>query len=220
MYKITLFDDTCPSFVSGVASFYVDNIVPFKDLWFELENDKNRKERFLKSLHGEMVTDHYSDSPELNIVQEDKDAQILRTEKISYKNQKFTLFNGYDWPSDILVYDAEFSIRHICFHGQYVIVGKYKLSGVADIDKRTGGYKRRCVYGNRILKAQYRSFVDFDKGVPLYDMNDMANFKDDIIESICYIPIKYFDTYKEMQNYGLSRDDIVMLMCDIPGESG
>lgn len=48
----------------------------------------------------------------------------------------------------------------------------------------------------------------------LYDVNDITNFKGDIIESICYLPIKYFDTYEGMQSYDLSHDDIVILMRD------
>lgn len=51
------------------------------------------------------------------------------------------------------------------------------------------------------LSSFNRSFVDFDRGVPLYDVNDITNFKGDIIESICYLPIKYFDTYEGMQNH-------------------
>lgn len=220
MYKITLYDCNCPSCTSGVAEFYADDIIQFKDSWFKLEDDKDRKERFLKSLNGEIVTDYYSDSPELNIVQEDKTAKILRTEKLSLKNQKFTLMNDYWCSGDILVLNAKFSIRYICFQGQYIIAGKYKLSGVASINNFSQGYDRQPVYGNRVLKTQYRSYVDFDKGIPLYDIRDINNFENDIIESICYIPIKYFDTYEDMQSYDLSHDDLIALMRDIIGEAG
>lgn len=115
---------------------------------------------------------------------------------------------------------AAFSLRYICFQGKYIIVGRYRLSGVACINNFSQGYERQCVYGNRVLKTEYHSFVDFDKGVPLYNINDITNYKDDIIESICYIPIKYFDTYEDMQSYDLSHDDIIALMRDILGEAG
>lgn len=220
MYKITLYDYNCQSCTSGVTEFYVDDIIQFKNSWFKLEDDKDRKERFLKSLNGEIITDYYSDSPELNIVQEDKDARILRTEKLCYRDKRFTLTNSYGCTGDILVHDAKFSIRYIYFQGQYIIAGKYKLTGVASIDEFIRGYERQCVYGNCVLKTDYHSFVDFDRGVPLYDVNDITNFKGDIIESICYLPIKYFDTYEDMQSYDLSHDDIVILMRDILGEAG
>lgn len=220
MYKITLYDYNCPSCTSGVAEFYTDNINKFQEEWFKLEDDKDRKERFLKSLNGEIITDYYSDSPELNIVQQDKHARILKTEKLCYRNKRFTLINGYDCTGDILVHDAKFSIRYICFQDKYIIVGKYKLTGVASMDKFIRGYGRQRVYGNCVLKTKYHSYVDFDKGVPLYDVNDITNFKDDIIESICYIPVKWLDDLDEMQNYILSQEDIIMLMRDILGEAG
>lgn len=68
MYKISLYDYNCPSCTSGVAEFFADNINKFQEEWFKLEDDKDRKKRFLKSLNGEIITDYYSDSPELNIV--------------------------------------------------------------------------------------------------------------------------------------------------------
>ncbi len=216
MYKITLYDCNCPSCASGVAEFYADNINKFQKEWFKLEDDNDRKERFLKSLNGEIVTDYYSDSPELNIVQEDNDAKVLRTQSLHFSNHRFALYNAYHCRSDILVNGAAFSQRYICFQGQNIIVGRYRLSGVASINELIKGYERQCVYG----KTQYHSFVDFDKGTPLYDISDNTNFKDDIIESICYIPIKYFDTYEDMQDYDLSYNDITMLMRDILGEAG
>ena len=71
MYKITLYDCNLPSCVSGVFSIYCDDIEKFEKDWIQLESDKERIERFRKSKQGEMVTDYYSDSPELNIVQRD-----------------------------------------------------------------------------------------------------------------------------------------------------
>ncbi len=220
MYKITLYDYNCPSCTSGVAEFYADNINKFQKEWFKLEDDNDRKERFLKSLNDEIVTDYYSDSPELNIVQEDKDAKILRTQSLHFSNHRFALYNAYHCRSDILVNGAAFSLRYICFQGKYIIVGRYRLTGVASINNFSQGYERQCVYGNCILKTEYHSFVDFDKGTPLYDISDNINFRNDIIESICYIPIKYFDTYEDMQSYDLSHNDITMLMRDILGEAG
>ena len=93
MYKITLYDCNCPSCTSGVAEFYADNIIKFQKEWFKLEDDKDRKERFLKSLNGDIITDYYSDSPELNIVQEDNDAKILRTQSLHFSNHRFALYN-------------------------------------------------------------------------------------------------------------------------------
>lgn len=220
MVKITLFDCNCPSCTSGVATFYVDDINKFKESWFKLEVEEPVKERFLRSLSGEIVTDYYSDSPEYNIVQEDKNAQIIRTEKLHYNNSKFTLINAYGWSSDILVQDAEFAIRYICFQGKYIMTGSYKLSGVAALDECCGGYDRRYVYGNPVLETRYHSYVAFDRGKPLYDIGDFSNFKDDTIQSICYLPMRGFDTLKKLKSYKVKKKDLIILMRDIAGEAG
>ena len=78
MYKITLFDANCPSCTSGVIRYFTDNIQEFKDRWEQLETDEKTKERFNKSLNGEVITDYYSNAPELNIVQ--KDEKLLNPE--------------------------------------------------------------------------------------------------------------------------------------------
>ena len=46
---------------------------------------------YLRSKGGEIVTDYYSDDPELNIVQEDKSAEILFEKEIVFRNKLFTL---------------------------------------------------------------------------------------------------------------------------------
>ena len=60
----------------------------------------------------------------------------------------------------------------------------------------------------------------FEKGKPLYDVSDFSNFKDDVIESICYIPVKWFENAEDMKNYNLNTEDLVILMRDILGEAG
>ncbi|MDE7476748.1 MAG: hypothetical protein K2M91_02170 [Lachnospiraceae bacterium] len=220
MYKVTLYDYNCVSCTSGVAEFFADDINKFQESWFKLEDDEDRKKRFLKSLNGEMITDYYSDSPDLNIVQEDKDAKILKTDKLCFANKKFTLINGYGCTGDIEVLNAEFLIRHIKFQNDFLIVGKYRLSGVARVDSFIQGFRQQYVYGNCVLKTQYHSYVEFERGKPLYNVRDFSNFKDDVIESICYIPVKWFDSLEEMQGYILTQEDLVMLMRDILGEAG
>lgn len=59
----------------------------------------------------------------------------IGTKKLCYRDKRFTLTNGYGCTGDILVHDAKFSIRYICFQDNYIIAGKYKLTGVASIDE-------------------------------------------------------------------------------------
>lgn len=61
MYKITLWDSCCPSCTSGTVSWFTKDINQFKLDWEQFEKDDTAKERFNKSLNGEIITDYYSD---------------------------------------------------------------------------------------------------------------------------------------------------------------
>lgn len=74
IYKITLFDANCPSCTSGTASFFTEDIDEFEHNYFSDENVESnqleaQKQRYFRSKAGEIVTDYYSDAPELNIFQ-------------------------------------------------------------------------------------------------------------------------------------------------------
>lgn len=70
IYKITLFDANCPSCTSGTASFFTEDIDEFEHNYFSDENVESnqleaQKQRYFRSKAGEIVTDYYSDDPEL-----------------------------------------------------------------------------------------------------------------------------------------------------------
>lgn len=72
IYKITLFDANCPSCTSGTASFFTEDIDEFEHNFFSDENVGSnqleaQKQRYFRSKAGKIVTDYYSDAPELNI---------------------------------------------------------------------------------------------------------------------------------------------------------
>lgn len=224
MYKITLYDYNLPPFVSGTAEFYTEDIQKFRREWLELEDNKNRIDRFLRSLNGEIVTDYYSDDAELNIVQEDKKARIFGEEEICYKDKVFTLENGYSWTGRIKVKTASFHIKRFQFRRQYVIAGCYKLSGVAE-ERDVDYYDRQEVYGNPVLRTEYYSRNPYDsyrsiQDKELQDFRDFSNFERDTIESICYIVLKEFRSLEEMQRYQIKKRDLENMMRDILGEAG
>lgn len=66
MYKVTLYDSDTPAVFSDTFTMYCDDIEEFEKEWIKLENDESCIERFRQSKRGEMVTDHYCNSPELN----------------------------------------------------------------------------------------------------------------------------------------------------------
>ena len=70
----------------------------------------------MRSKAGEIVTDYYSDSPELNILQEDTEAREIfyRTEHLSQK--VFELYSTYGWQMMIYAESAQIQVRGIEFN--------------------------------------------------------------------------------------------------------
>ena len=95
MYKVTLFDGNTAPYISNTFSVYCDDIDEFEKNWSEMETDEMRKQRFRRSKQGEMVTDYYSDAPELNIVQKDENAKIFMERTIVIRNQTVRLLYKY-----------------------------------------------------------------------------------------------------------------------------
>ena len=90
IYKITLFDANFPSCTSGTASFFTEDIDEFEHNYFSDENVESnqleaQKQRYFRSKAGEIVTDYYSDAPELNMaLSKSERLFITRTRSLSY----------------------------------------------------------------------------------------------------------------------------------------
>lgn len=220
MYKITLFDYNCPSCTSMTVNFFCDNIDIFEEKWTKLERDEARIERFKQSKAGELVTDFYQTDcdEELNIVQEDKDAEILHEKHLTYHNKILKLINSYWCESKYPVRDIDVHIRYIKFQDEYIKTASFVAKGICTyslFDDRK--YSKVTCFGNPILSATY------GKNSPPAS-NRRSDFDEDTVESFVYIPIKTFDTLKQMQHdfdsNRLSTRQRCLLFHDIPGEAG
>lgn len=216
LYKITLNDAKCVSFSSDIVELYVEDIEKFKEEWFQLEQDESRKERFLRSLNGETVSDCFSDDAFYNIVQKDKNAKILSTETLRFENEKFGLEN-MNGKNIIYTNEAYFFLKRIRYENEFLLLASYELKGVYHYNDFIGGYSRQGVYGNKILQTEYHSNTDYGDGKPNYDITDTSNFKNDKIRSISDIPVKAFLSERKMNNYHVTKEDLCLLMSDIVG---
>ena len=97
VFKITLYDNNCSPICDGTMFCFVDNLEEFETKWLPLQckQDVRTVERYYRSKLGEMVTDYYSDSPELNIVQQ-VNCDILQEKELQYTNKEVVLKNAYD----------------------------------------------------------------------------------------------------------------------------
>ena len=219
MYKITLFDYNCASCTSGTASFYVDDIDIFEEKWSKLERSPERIERFRRSKNGEVVTDYYSDDEELNIVQEDKNAEILHEKHLLYHNKRMSLVNAYWWEGLYNVRDLDIHIRYVKFKGEYIKMASFIAQGISTYSMFDGEKKfhRIMCFGNPVLNMQ----ISEDSPSTSKRLSDYDN---DVVESFVFLPINEYKTLNQMQKYfdskRLSTNERYRLLFDIPGDEG
>lgn len=120
IYKITLFDANFPSCTSGTASFFTEDIDEFEHNYFSDENVESnhleaQKQRYFRSKAGKIVTDYYSDAPELNIFQYAEYGTIEKRKTFHYKDKIFELHNGYLIPCPIYAAEAIVELAQIAF---------------------------------------------------------------------------------------------------------
>ena len=218
MYKVTLYDKNIGSCCSGTFSVFCEDIDKFEKEWIMLNPNKNQIKRFRRSKAGEIVTDYYSDNPELNIVQQDKDDKVLFEKKLKRKGRKAVVHNGYNWPMDVYFDHAIFDIKYIYFQGTYMRLVRYKLCGVyignSLFENR---FDTVPCWGNEILKSS----IHTEDG-----MNPNA-YANDTVESIAYYPMGTAESEEELKRL-FDEDDrkfpnkrqLDRLLRDIPGEAG
>lgn len=154
MYKIMLWDRNNGGCCSGVYEMFANDIDDFEKQW--VFNGDEDKERFLRSKAGEMVTDYYSDHPDLNIVQYDENATIIETKEFVKENIFFELVNFYGCSGQYFAQNMKITLHHMKFKDSYYLLGEYQLLGVC----REGfgfddvAYKTVSVWGNPVLKKE------------------------------------------------------------------
>ena len=119
MYLIQLFDENCVSCCSGVTKVFVDDIEDFSQKYLSEETkNKDRVDRFLRSKAGEVVTDYYTDSPDLNIVRKVETQEIAAKSYIS-TDKTITLLNSYYCESIYHFKRLVFPTRYIKYEGKF-----------------------------------------------------------------------------------------------------
>lgn len=218
MYKITLLDYNTPAFCTFAFESFVDDIEEFQKRWFKLETDQSRKDNFLRSKNGEIVTDLYDDSEKHNIVQQDKDCEIYETYLFERNNFDIDLSNSWGCVSRYHIKNMIIDIRWIRHQEHYYKIAKYKINGIARYGEFSDlKFSVANCYGNNILEKNRKSKE--------YTSNDFEEYAKDTIESIVYLPIDVFEDEEELllnlkNKYLLSYKEIDALLMDIPGEAG
>jgi hypothetical protein len=217
-------------YVMVYFSFFVDNLEEFEKDWLPLQSKKDIDtiNRYYKSKSGEIVTDYYSDSPELNIVQT-VDFIVLDSLDYEYNNIDIELENVYDCCTTVNFDNIQFRLRKVKVNDEYILLGQYKGIG----GKRVGDfynnfynknvkYGQMNFYGNSIAKYKGR-YPDWDKigstdAYKDFYTNDDKFYHDEIVETFVWLPIKIVKEDYEIEK--LDNDQMKLLLRDIVGEAG
>lgn len=230
MYKITLYDNNCSPICDGTTFWFVEDLEQFEKNWLPLQSKYDVKtiERYYKSKFGEIVTDYYSDSQDLNIVQE-VDCEILQEKTFEFINQEVTLENIYGCRSTVLFDKLKIVIRVQSCDNKYYLVGQYFGYGCRRVENlynrwydKEVKYSQMNFYGNPV--AQYHArYVDWensekDDAYKDFYTNDKCFYKNESIETFVWLPIKEVD--KQYQINEIDSEDVSLLLRDIVGEAG
>lgn len=222
MYKITLYDANCSPVSDGVALFFTNDLDEFEKNWLATGRvDNDTYERFIRSRSGEVVTDYYVDSPELNIVQRDE-ACIYGERSISIQDREFTVTNTYGCASKYYVANLDILFRWIGFKNQYFRIASFTAKGVCWFDDLfTHRWKHAGLYGNPVL--HYLHYLN--ELEPGYEGSCVqSDFADNQLSSFCFLVNGEFANEHELtQNYeNFKMDERVLdrLFSDVIGEAG
>lgn len=164
MYKISLYDQNLGSACSGVYEMFVENLEDFEKYWKFVSEEQ--KQSYLKSKAGEIVTDYYTDDPELNIVQYDSNAKIVGIKEFEKENTFFELSNFFGCPSKYFAQKIKITLYHIRFDKHYYLLGGYQILGVCTKAFLFSGYEPVTVWGNPVLKQEVNpKITEFNKKV-------------------------------------------------------
>ena len=231
MYKITVYDANNNPICDGVTYWFVEDLDQFETKWLPLQVKQgvHTVDRYYRSKHGEIVTDWYSESPELNIVQEDESSVITDNKHFSYSDIEIVLHNAYNWETTVGFKTLDVDLVVIKYDNEYYLCGQYKGIGCYCVNEcwnrwyeKETKYSQMHFYGNPIAEYKER-MPDWDKqhdsdAYKDFYTNDKDFYKDESIETFVWLPIKKVDENYKIED--ISKEDLSFLLQDIVGEAG
>lgn len=230
MYKITLYDQNCNPICDRTTFWFVDNLEDFESNWLKAQKkiDVKTVERYYRSKLGEIVTDYYTDDPELNIVQK-VDTEVIGNKEFTYHDKIIVLRNVYQCETEVEFDQLDIKLRILKCNDKYILVGQYTGYGCKRIDlcwnrwyQKETKYKQMGFYGNPIAKYVARdiNWDDWDKDDRYKDFytDDKEFYKHEKIETFVWLPIKEVSADYKLTE--LTPKELAVLMRDIVGEAG
>lgn len=228
MYKITLYDENCSPIVDGVARFFTEDIDDFEKNWTSMEQfDEASYKRFLASKNGEIVTDYYSDNPDLNIVQQDK-TNIIHNKSFELKDITFTSSNAYGFTEKYHVDNMKIDFIWIKFKNEYWRSASFVAEGAAEWNHILYEWGHVSCFGNPVIlnnivyhPEPFLCSKNSNKDRKIPELND---FKDNTLRTYCYTSSILFGSKEELDddfnNFQITPEILDYLFADVIGEAG
>ena len=230
MYKITLYDQNCNPICDRTTFWFVDNLEDFESNWLKAQKkiDVKTVERYYRSKLGEIVTDYYTDDPELNIVQK-VDTEVIENKEFTYHDKIIVLHNAYQCETEVEFDQLDIKLRILRCNDKSFLVGQYIGYGGKRIElcwnrwyEKETRYKQMGFYGNPIAKyiARDINWDDWDKDDRYKDFytDDKDFYKHEKIETFAWLPIKEVSADYKLTE--LTPKELAVLLRDIVGEAG
>lgn len=225
MYKITLYNLNCSPVCDGTVNFFTEDIEDFQERWFKKNISDDKKDAFLRSKAGEIVTDWYSDSPEYNIVQYDEDAVVYGEKTVNLEDVTFDVHNAYGCTEKYHVNHWTIHFKWIRFGKEYFRIASYKADGVCMYYDWIDRWEDVTCWGNEIIDNK----VIFEPVYPIREKDKWPNpgfddFEENCLETICYITNRYLkneqDLKEDMDRFEVTDEVMDWLFRDVIGEAG
>lgn len=222
MYRILLMDDNRNPIADGLIALFMEDIEDFQERWFNLETrDEKEKERFLLSKSGELVADWYSNEPELNIVQEDENAQVYGERSFSIKARTFRVANAYRWETTFYVGEGEIRYKWIGFKGKFYRIGSYDVKGIC---REKGTWHEIYCIGNKIVESDVKCEWTMERGQAERRLPTVEDYKDNTARTICYRETGEFHTQEDciadFEHFEMTDEEYSRLFRDLVGDAG
>lgn len=222
LYLLVFMDANGPGCSSGLTEVYVDNIEEFSKNYQRAEQDRERVSRFLRSKAGEIVTDHYSDDPELSIVQR-VDVSVIGQKRLSRDNATVILENGFGWKAEYFFRFVTLDVMWIVCNGSLIKLVKPIVRGgceknpFGDFPDKDHLWHRVEIHGNPFW------INEAEPGMPDWSATSDA-FKNTRIESYVWQTAQVFENEeevkKDIRKRWLTPEQLIRTFMDLPGDAG
>ena len=226
MYKITLCDANCSAICEGIVCFFTEDLDRFENHLASVPlPDEGLLERFRRSRAGEIITDFYSDDPDLNIVQE-AETRVLYDKLVTLEDVTFQSTNAYEYTQSYHVSHWDCRFLWIDFGGKGYRVVEYTAQGVCMYDGFFHRLTAVTCHGNPVLENTviYRPLYSYRTPQHEWLRPDYKDFAENRIKTICFLPSKSFSSLDEIESdylsFEITEEIMDALFADVIGEAG